>query len=369
MVTPLLKNFLLFSLSLLVALAIGECALRAVGFRGEVEWSVTDVIKTNDAVLNYRLKPNSVSYAGDIAYQLNSLGFRDLERPYEKGSKFRILALGDSVAFGYKVKFEDLFSRQLEQLLAEHHPAKEIEVLTLAMPGLNTLQESHLLTTVGAKFNPDLLLLAFSINDAEEGVVYKSNDDRCRIQLLQVPVPCVLKTIMKQSALLYFMKDRADQLVWKMGMGDRDDIYRSIETDYFSKLYRDGRNWDEHVAAGFQAIGEFSQNKEIPALVVIFPVMYDFQDYKWSWIHKMVEDEGKKHHFHVVQLIEAFKHYQVEDTRVERGDFVHPNKLGHRLAAVEVDRYLYERAEHLGSLFRENSHFSAQLMRGKSGTP
>jgi lysophospholipase L1-like esterase len=369
MFTTLLKNTLLLSVSLLVTLAVGEGVLRAMGFRGEVEWSVSDVIKTGDAVLNYRLKPNSVSYAGDIAYKLNSLGFRDVERPYEKGSKFRILVLGDSVAFGYKVKFEDIFSQQLEQLLAERHPTREIEVLTLAMPGLNTLQEGHLLTTVGAKFDPDLLLLAYSINDAEAGVAYKPSDEQCRIQLLQVPVPCSLKTVMKQSALLYFVKDRLDQLVWKMGLGDQDDIYRSIETDYFSTLYRDDRNWAEHVAAGFQAINMFSQAKGIPAILVIFPVMYDFQEYKWSWIHKMVEDEGKKHHFYVVQLYEAFKQYPVAETRVERGDFVHPNGLGHRLAAVEVERYLYERSESLGRLLRGNGHISAQLMRGKSGTP
>lgn len=369
MSTTLLKNALLVSVPLLVTLAVGEGALRAMGFRGEVEWSVSDVIRTDDAVLNYRLKPNSVSYAGDIAYKLNSLGFRDVERPYEKGAKFRILVLGDSVAFGYKVKFEDIFSRQLEHLLAERHPAKEIEVLTLAMPGLNTLQEGHLLTTVGAKFDPDLLLLAYSINDAEAGVAHKPSDAQCRIQLLQVPVPCSVKKVMKQSALLYFVKDRVDQLVWKIGVGDRDDIYRSIETDYFSTLYRDDRNWDEHVAAGFRTISTFSQAKGIPAILVIFPVMYDFQDYKWSWIHRMVEAEGKKHHFHVVQLFEAFKQYPVAETRVERGDFVHPNGLGHRLAAVEVERHLYERTESLGRLFKGNGHFSAQLMRDESDTP
>lgn len=363
------KNALLLTISLVFAFLAGEGALRAMGFRGEVEWSVTDVIKIDDEVLNYRLKPNSVSFAGDVAYKLNSLGFRDLERSYEKGSKFRVLVLGDSVAFGYKVKFEDLFSRQLEQLLVERHTAKEVEVLTLAMPGLNTVQESHLLMTDGAKFDPDLLLVAFSINDAETGVAYVSNTQPCRIQFLQLPMPCSIKKIIKQSALLYFAKDRADQLVWRMGLGDQDDIYHSIETDYFSRLYRDGRSWDEHVMAGFKTIAQFSQSKGIPAILVIFPVMHDFQDYKWAWIHKMVEDEGKKYHFHIVQLFETFKQYPVEDTRVERGDFVHPNKLGHRLAAVEVEKFLYERTENMGKLFKGTGKFSAQFAQGKSDTP
>lgn len=365
----MLKNILLLMVSLLATFFVGEGALRAMGFKGEVEWSVTDVVKVDDEVLNYRLKPNSVSFSGDVTYSLNSLGFRDLDRPFEKGSKLRILVLGDSVAFGYKVKFEDLFSRQLERLFAERHSSREIEVLTLAMPGLNTLQESHLLMTVGTKFNPDLLLVAFSINDAEVGVAYRPNDSTCRIQLLQVPVPCSIKKIMKQSALLYFLKDRGDQLAWRMGLGDQDDIYHSMETDYFSTLYRDDHNWDEHVARGFQAISQFSRNKDVPTVLVIFPVMYDFQDYKWSWIHKKIEEEGKKHRFHVIQLFETFKQYPVEATRVERGDFVHPNKLGHRLAAVEVERFLYERTDSLGKLFRGSGNVSAQLAQGKSGTP
>lgn len=365
----MLKNVLLTTISLLFALLVGEGALRIIGFQGEVEWSVTDVIQIDDRVLNYRLKPHSVSFAGDVAYNLNGLGFRDLDRPFEKGRKFRILVLGDSVAFGYKVKFEDLFSRQLERLLAERRPAKEVEVMTLAMPGLNTFQESHLLTTVGTKFDPNLVIVAFSMNDAEEGVAYKTNDDPCRIQLLQVPIPCGLKKVMKQSALLFFVKDRLDQVAWKLGVGDRDDIYHSIETDYFSKLYQDERNWSEHVVAGFRAIDQVGRSNGIPVVLVVFPVMYDFQEYKWDWIHRKVEEEARKYHFRVIQLIDEFKQYPVEAIRVERGDFVHPNKRGHYLAAVEVRKYLSERTENLGNLFSGSGHIGGQLAQGKSGTP
>jgi hypothetical protein len=97
-------NALLAFTSILFAVFSGEIALRIVGFHGEVEWIISDTIHIEDAVLNYRLRPHSVTTVGSVTYRLNSSGFRDAERTRQKEKGVaRILVLGDSVAYGYKV--------------------------------------------------------------------------------------------------------------------------------------------------------------------------------------------------------------------------------------------------------------------------
>jgi hypothetical protein len=111
------------------------------------------------------LRPNSTSGSGRIEYRINSRGFRDQEWPYAKNpTAFRVLVVGDSVAFSYKVALEEIFPRRLEVRLRA--AMGDVEAVTLAMPGLNTLQESMLLTQEGGRYSPDAAVVAFSLNDA-----------------------------------------------------------------------------------------------------------------------------------------------------------------------------------------------------------
>jgi lysophospholipase L1-like esterase len=337
-------NFLLALTSTLFALFIGETALWVVGFHGEVEWTVSDIIRVEDAVLNYRLRPHSITSVGSVTYQLNKSGFRDGERMQqkEKGAS-RILVIGDSVAYGYKVKYEEIFSRRLEALLRERPASKKVEVITLAMPGLNTKQESALLVKEGSLYEPDLIILPFVLNDAEAGVSYQTRQEStCRIELLHLPMPCAFKNLLKKSALLYLVKEGLDHALWRFNVADADDVFGSIRADYFSSLYRAEEKWKTHVLEGFQKIAEFSKARQVPVVVVIFPVMFDFDDYRWGWIHEKIAQEGRRYQFSIVDLLGEYRKYPVKQTRIERGDFVHPNALGHNIAATTVSQFLHE---------------------------
>src|SRR5262245_55261346 len=64
------------------------------------------------------LKPGSHYEWLEIPVDINSKGLRGPETPYEKPpNTFRILNLGDSVAWGFGVLEEDSYGRRLEQLL------------------------------------------------------------------------------------------------------------------------------------------------------------------------------------------------------------------------------------------------------------
>jgi len=335
----MLKNALLSLTTILFICLASELYLRLLGFRGELEWTIGDTVRIDNNLLNYRLRPGSLKSSGNIRYILNSAGFRDLERTYQKSNNtYRILVIGDSVTFGYKVRFNDIYPRQLESLLKQYN--ENVEVLSIAMPGLNTLQESHLLLTEGSKYQPDMVILGYVINDAAAGYRYTTAKTRCRIAIIHLPISCSFKHLMKQSAFLYFIKDRLDQLIWKLNIGDDDDNSGYMKKDYYNKLYMQQSIWDSHVVAGFKKVATFARESKIPIILVIFPIMFDYENYNWGWIHEKVSREGRMYKFHIVDLFDDYKRYPVKETRIERGDFVHPNAFGHRIAATATVKYL-----------------------------
>ncbi|HKP46311.1 MAG TPA: GDSL-type esterase/lipase family protein, partial [Pyrinomonadaceae bacterium] len=90
----------------------------------------------------------------------------------------RIVCLGDSVTFGYRVptvwpERPNDYDRQalaypplLENVLRNANPGKQIEVITMAVPGYTSHQGLAWLTRDIDEFKPDLLVISFGWNDA-----------------------------------------------------------------------------------------------------------------------------------------------------------------------------------------------------------
>jgi len=98
---------------------------------------------------------------------LNSLGFRDIEFQKEKPpSVFRIVCLGDSWTFGANVGQQQAYPQQLSRLLRHEFPEADFEVLNLGVLGYSSFQGLELLKLTALDLNPDLIVIAFAMNDA-----------------------------------------------------------------------------------------------------------------------------------------------------------------------------------------------------------
>ena len=93
---------------------------------------------------------------------INSHGFRDYKRTYEKPlNTFRILVLGDSYVEALQVPLDKSFPAILEKTLNESSPSVKFEVLNLGQSGFGTADEYMRYQNFGVKYNPDLVILAF----------------------------------------------------------------------------------------------------------------------------------------------------------------------------------------------------------------
>ena len=90
----------------------------------------------------------------------NSMGFRGPEiDPLERQGRIRILALGDSMTYGFGVENDETYSALLEQL------DPRLQVLNTGVAGYSTAEELLMLKEQGLALDPDIVLLGFFWND------------------------------------------------------------------------------------------------------------------------------------------------------------------------------------------------------------
>ncbi|MBV8033371.1 MAG: SGNH/GDSL hydrolase family protein [Betaproteobacteria bacterium] len=149
---------ILFSLGL--TLVGAEVALRAIGYEAPVWYRP-------DPVLGWGLRPGAKGWfdkEGRGYIQVSPAGFRDrthdLAKP--KGT-YRIAVLGDSYAEAMQVDFKSTFWWQLQEKLSACVPPEvQVEVMNFGVSGYGTAQESELLERTAIRYQPDLVLLAFT---------------------------------------------------------------------------------------------------------------------------------------------------------------------------------------------------------------
>jgi lysophospholipase L1-like esterase len=159
-------GLLLLTLSLL--LATGEAVLRLAPWWNDRSADPSFNPYRPDGRTGFALRPgaDTVHSTGEfsVPVHVNSLGLRGPERtPQKLPHTARILVLGDSFAFGFGVAEDDMFTAQLERLLAER--GLRVEVLSSGVPGWSLDNELVYLRTEGFDLEPDLILVATCEND------------------------------------------------------------------------------------------------------------------------------------------------------------------------------------------------------------
>jgi lysophospholipase L1-like esterase len=132
-----------------------------------------------DPLLFWKLRPGlrDVVWDGTLV-STNARGVRH-PRPLDAKPRgcFRIVCLGDSVTFGYRVPRvyerresglgEQPYPRLLEDRLRQANPGREVEVIALAVPGYSTHQGLAWARRDLAGLKPDLVTACFGWNDID----------------------------------------------------------------------------------------------------------------------------------------------------------------------------------------------------------
>jgi hypothetical protein len=170
----ILVNVLVVALACALALAVGELVVRAIYKQQTVLFPRYHTDFRYGPYTLRGIRPNSefwhTSVDGSWRFVTNERGFRDVRRfDYAKpADTLRVLSLGDSQTQGYEVRQEATFSAVLERYLRGR--GVKAEVLNAGVSGFSTAEELAFLENEGYKYEPDVVVLGFFVNDFEDNL-------------------------------------------------------------------------------------------------------------------------------------------------------------------------------------------------------
>lgn len=337
----------LVTLALAVAWLAGELGVRLLLGLGLVHSDADAVFPPVPHAAAFRRSGNrALGWDLDPADpQVNSAGFRDRERPLDAGGAVRIAVLGDSVAFGRGVPAAAAFPALLERLL-DREPlagAPPSEVLNFAVGGYNTKQEVELYATRGRRYHPQLVILAFALNDAmkPKDTLWRGRRGRGREPLRPpgdgarapagpgTPLRAGLLAL-PRSELLALLCERLPRL-WETAQERRHP--------WLGLTFTNPENWSI-VSGGFARLAAIAREDGTELLVVILPLLTDFEAYEFRWIHAQVRAEAGRHGLPVLDLLGMWRGRDAAALRLLPEDTVHLNAEGHRAVAEAILAYL-----------------------------
>jgi len=302
----IIKGIAIILVTLLIFFILGEVVLRLF-FAGQI------YSEYGNGPGSKKLIKNDVEF--------NSEFFRDKDRDIV-GDKDRILVIGDSIAFGWGINDPgDRFSNILDYKLEDY------EVINFGKYGANTEGELEILKNNGLKLNPDLIILAYTLNDAESF----GSRGNFPIMYQHLVVPYELGGFLYQNSFVYyFLESRIFRIV------DRLELRQSY-LDYLQFLYEEDSKYLDNQKNNFKEFKEL----EIPILLVIFPILTDFENYPFLDIHEEVRGLAEENGIEVLDLYNVYKDYDAKDLIVSNFD-AHLNELGNKIASDAIYKKLEE---------------------------
>ena len=284
-------------------------------------WKYARDVKRPSAVaaMAHEHTPGARAFLMGTPVEINSQGLRDREFTMAKPSDtYRILILGDSVTFGWGVAQDEAFAKVLERRLNEGPPpgmGPKVEVMNAGVGNYNTSQEVAYFRERGVHYRPDLVILAYFLNDAE-------------------PTPRPTEGwLARNSAAYVLLASSWDNTLRRAG---RRPDYK----DYYLGLYHDDQPGWVECRRALKELIDFCRARKIDLRVALLPELHrPGPDYEFRSAHDKVRAVAAEGGVPVYDLLDASWTDPPETYWVSPGD-AHPNAKGHRVIAEALDTAL-----------------------------
>ena len=341
-VIRLVKKTALLLAGVVVSFLVAEIAVRLLRVAPRVAILDTGRFRLSDdprigyePIPGYEYHFTRKSYRG----RGNSLGLRDREHELDKlPGTLRIAVLGDSIAAGLKIDDRaDVFPFVLERMLNGND--LNAEVLNFAVNGYNTMQEVALFERSGLTYQPDLVLVAYCLNDVER------SDGQVLDGLMAVNAgqlsrssPWVRRAL-TASALYRYVRYRL--------LSPRRRPPEELGRKY-ARLY------ENTVVESLQELTKLGATHNFDVLLVVFPYFYDVVDYdpRYAVSHEQLGTLSQSLGIQFLDLRQTFRECGEPPGRQIANDPLHPNETGHRCAADSMARFIAH--GYRGGLFRNH---------------
>lgn len=317
----------------------------------------------------YEAIPNANAFVWGTQYHINSYGFRGKEYKTEKDKNvYRIVILGDSIAFGNMISMDDAFSQQLETFF--NNQKKNVEVLNLGLGGYDTLQEVATLEDIGVQFHPDLVVVGYCLNDigvSSPNLQYIRRIQKYGSPVYRIRLAQLLRAKMDRLELKFYSRNmNIDEEFAKENQGHIVDISRDKEINDLLNHLREVtkgkevpsfvREYTSSVHVGklryaMERLKGTSEKSGTKVIMLIIPFLLEKGPAAdiYKAVYDIIEYESLRLGFDIVSPYEHFKAAGFDNLLISKDDGIHPNSYGHNLMAKQ----LYE---HITAGFIDKKH-------------
>jgi hypothetical protein len=301
----------------------------------------------------------SESYIG-VPVRIDNFGLRgdDVHTPKPERT-FRIIGIGDSIAFGYGIKEEDTFLKVLQNSLNRSATGEDrYEVLNAGVPATGLDYYYHFLLTKGPLLQPDGVIISICLNDIR---IYgrragMRSTGAHTIKLLRTTA--MLLTRHSQLFLASYLKLKS--ALYRLGVLDVNQIEGAELLAIEPESSEQDRAWQSSLQL-LSEITETATREHIPLLLVVFPLEMQLspqmlQLYR-DQVHVRLGSEalsGKPqarlrefasaHRVPLIDLLPTFQAHIGTSLYLRNKsityDPVHPSIIGNQITADQIFNYL-----------------------------
>lgn len=301
-----------------------------------------------------------------VPFHTNSRGLRDREYSLEKPAGItRIVALGDSYTWGYRVRDEEVYTEVLESLLPH------MEVINLGVTAFMTDQELQYLKREGLAYDPDIVLLAFCLNDFDEAdgkVVRRVNATTGKASEERPVSQSWMARIKRQSVLFAWIRDRlnTNRLLVKMlaRLGLREPLGEAdvLDVSLLPALKEPPASFPPLIEMAQAKILEIYQelaSRSIRLIVVLIPSpfsadkdrftqaiavsRFEESDFDLDQPYRLMEKFARTNHIELINPVNVFRQSHSYANPLYLFRDMHFSPIGHRVFAQEIYEYLMAR--------------------------
>jgi hypothetical protein len=313
-----LGSLALLAAALALALAAGEVVTRR---------AFADVTTTGDYG-SWFARNWQIAELGPGGSRLNSERRRGHEPAVPKPEGlYRIVLLGDSIAFGQGIPAEGRFGDVVQRALDPDR--RRIEVVNFAKPGSELIHHRNTLHRL-EPLEADYLLLQWFVNDFEGEVQDKAGRPTPR---WLIPIKSIHYPLFRSSALYYVLNEQWARLQQALGM------VGSYE-DYMAQRFADPGSPDSRAAmSALDYIVEQAREHGVDMGLVLFPRLVPELGggYPFDYLHERVLGYCAGAGLTCLDLRATYAPLagDIGALHVNRFD-AHPNARAHRLAAGRI---------------------------------
>lgn len=333
-------NMLLCFLTIFLVIFIPELTLRPFVDLDDDGKKTTIFIR--DSELGWRLRPNSEDLWGDVRVRINGKGLRGPELQYRKPPNvFRILYLGDSVTFGFMLEsYEETFPYVVETILEKRFKGK-IETINAGVSGYSSWQEYIYLSREGIKYDPDLVIVSFALNDVTDKfylVRYGGWGEGFELSrtVSLYNKSCILHFIREISTRIRFGSNTQRGAI-KQEVLNVENLVHYPDRPEVKKLWK-------ITLEDLTRIFDFCKDRNIPVILVIFPFAFQFNDVNnYCTPQRVLNRYAISNEIPVIDLLPILSKKMEQQGLKPKDyflDFAHLSPLGNRIVSDIIADYI-----------------------------